>query len=402
VRFYTAFTDGAEQISQPVGAMKTILLHTLRCLLLAVSLAGPVHSTTTSDDAPTEDESLVQLALLLDTSSSMEGLIEQAKTQLWKLVNEFNGAKQGKKSLAVQIALYEYGNNGLSAGSNYVRQVLPLTRDLDRVSDELFKLTTNGGEEYCGAVIRVALDQLQWDKNPLTYKAIFIAGNEPFTQGPVKADQSCKMAIQHGIVVNTIHCGDEATGANSGWRQGAAVAEGKHLNIDMDRAVVHVDAPQDKEINELSARLNDTYVPFGAKGQAGKAGQAMQDMNGNLKAAAGSHVQRAVSKASPVYSNSAWDLVDANKRSKVKIEDIKKEDLPPEMQNLKPEERQAFVDQKHEERVKMQQRIQELNVQRKQFLMENSKDVAKSDTLDTAVAEALRDQAKCRAGIKFP
>ncbi|MDF1788917.1 MAG: hypothetical protein P1U82_23855, partial [Verrucomicrobiales bacterium] len=36
----------------------------------------------------------VQLALLLDTSNSMDGLIEQAKTQLWKVVNTFIGAKQ--------------------------------------------------------------------------------------------------------------------------------------------------------------------------------------------------------------------------------------------------------------------------------------------------------------------
>lgn len=51
---------------------------------------------------------------------------------------------------------------GPDAGTNYIRQVLPLTRDLDKVSAELFKLTTNGGSEYCGAVIREAIDKLEW------------------------------------------------------------------------------------------------------------------------------------------------------------------------------------------------------------------------------------------------
>jgi hypothetical protein len=31
----------------------------------------------------------VQIAILLDTSNSMDGLIGQAKTQLWNVVNEF-------------------------------------------------------------------------------------------------------------------------------------------------------------------------------------------------------------------------------------------------------------------------------------------------------------------------
>jgi hypothetical protein len=191
-------------------------------------------------------ETPVQIALLLDTSNSMDGLIEQAKTQLWKIVNEFKDAKQGDKIPVVHVALYEYGNNNLSAGTNFVRQILPFTRDLDKVSDELFKLTTNGGSEYCGAVMREAIDNLAWDKSPSVYKAIFIAGNEPFTQGPVSADETCRGAVSKGVVVNTIHCGSETDGANGGWRRGAHLAEGKFLTIDQDKAVVHVKAPQDE------------------------------------------------------------------------------------------------------------------------------------------------------------
>ena len=35
-----------------------------------------------------ENKNLIQMAILLDTSGSMDGLIEQAKAQLWKIVNE--------------------------------------------------------------------------------------------------------------------------------------------------------------------------------------------------------------------------------------------------------------------------------------------------------------------------
>ena len=35
----------------------------------------------------------IKVALLLDTSNSMDGLIDQAKAQLWEIVNEFSYAK---------------------------------------------------------------------------------------------------------------------------------------------------------------------------------------------------------------------------------------------------------------------------------------------------------------------
>jgi hypothetical protein len=367
-------------------------------------MAGVVSASTRAAqpevDKPAANESLVQIALLLDTSNSMDGLIEQAKTQLWKVVNEFNNAKQDDKVPVVQVALYEYGNNNLSAGSNYIRQVLPLTRDLDQVSAELFKLTTNGGSEYCGAVIREALDKLGWDPSSKVYKTIFIAGNEPFTQGPVKPDGVCRSSIQKGIVVNTIHCGSEKDGIDGGWRKGAALAEGKFLTIDQDRAVAHIDAPQDKEISELSIKLNATYVSYGAKGKEGLANQSAQDGNAFAKAPSGAAVQRAVTKASANYSNTSWDLVDATKKGAVKLESIKDAELPEELRKLPAPARQAYIDEKQAERGKLQERIQQLNKERQQFVAEKMKASGESKTLDTAIATTIREQA-AKKEIRF-
>lgn len=126
----------------------------------------------------------VKIALLLDTSNSMDGLINQAKAQLWDVVNNFTHAKCGNESRPdLQIALYQYGNDNLSSREGYVQQVLNFTDDLDEISEKLFSLSTNGGEEYCGKVIQTSLNQLDWGNNPDNLKMIFIAGNEPFDQG---------------------------------------------------------------------------------------------------------------------------------------------------------------------------------------------------------------------------
>lgn len=397
--FYTAFTDAGGGVAQAGCAMKA---HPIRTLALSlITSASLLHAAEPVKDTKlSADESLVQLAILLDTSNSMDGLIEQAKSQLWKIVNEFNDAKQGDKKPVVQVALYEYGNTNLSVGTNYIRQVLPFTRDLDKVSEELFKLTTNGGDEYCGAVIREAIDKLDWDKNGQTYKAVFIAGNEPFDQGPIKPNDSCKTAIQKGIVVNTIHCGNRSEGENTGWRTGAALAEGRFLTIDQDKAVVHIEAPQDKEITRLSIELNRTYVTYGKDGARGIANQTAQDSNAEKYKAAGAAVQRALTKTSSNYKNSTWDLVDACKKDGVKLESIPAAELPEELKPLAPGARQAYIDEKAAERAKLQSDISRLNEERKKFVAEKAKEKGAEATLDNAISQVVREQAAKKA-IEF-
>lgn len=336
----------------------------------------------------------VQIAVLLDTSGSMQGLIEQAKTQLWKLVNEFITAKQDGKTPVVQVALYEYGKSSLSAKTHWIRQIQPLTRDLDKVSEDLFALTTDGGEEYCGAVIQRAAKDLDWNPDPKVYKAIFIAGNEPFTQGPVDSAQSCKEAIAQGIIVNTIHCGGEAEGIAGKWNQGALLADGKYLIIDQNQAIAHIEAPQDKEIVRLNEELNKTYVCYGEKAVAAKARQLAQDGNAVANAAAGSSVQRVVSKASVNYFNGGWDLVDACKQKDFDITKMKEEDLPEEMKKMSAEERKAHVAKKTAEREELQKKVLELNKEREAFVAGKRKETASKDTLDTAMTKALRAQAE--------
>ncbi len=124
----------------------------------------------------------IQAAILLDVSNSMDGLIEQAKAQLWNMVSVMGKAKCDGVAPQIEIALYEYGRSSNNLADGYVKQISPFTSDLDKLSQDLFKLTTNGGDEYCGHVIHTSLNELAWDTSSLNYKVIFIAGNEDFLQ----------------------------------------------------------------------------------------------------------------------------------------------------------------------------------------------------------------------------
>lgn len=343
--------------------------------------------------APDPEAPKIQLAILLDTSSSMDGLINQTREQLWRIVNTFATAKRDGKQATLELALYEYGNDGIPAGELHVRQVVPLTTDLDRVSDALFKLRTNGGSEYCGAVIQKALGGLEWSSRPKDLKLLYVAGNEPFTQGPVNFRDAVKAAIARGVVVNTIHAGGAQEGVNGGWAEAAKLADGQYTFIDQNRAVAQIAAPQDSELVRLSGELNKTYVGYGRAAPAAAVRQAEQDKNA-AGLGAGSAATRAASKASVHYDNSGWDLVDAKKKG-VKVEALGEAELPAELKALKPEERKAFVEKKEQERADLQAQIAKLSKERETFIAKETakraKDGAKS--LDDAVVETAKTKA---------
>jgi hypothetical protein len=370
------------------------------CVLsvLAIGWSLRAGETAAAGPSPDADRPLVQIALLLDTSNSMDGMIQQAKTQLWAIVNEFVTAKRDGKRPIMQVALYHYGTPTLGAETGFIKQLLPLTDDLDKVSDVLFKLTTNGGDEYCGWVIQTATNDLKWSTRSGDYKAIFIAGNESFAQGKVDFREACKTAASKGIIVNTIHC---AGAENNHWEEGARLADGRFMSIDHNRRVVEIQAPQDAEIAKLGTELNKTYIAFGAKGAEGAARQELADKN-SASLGAANFGQRALSKANAQYRNDGWDLVDAAKDAKVKVEEVKEAELPEEMRKMTVEERKAHVEAKQKEREKLQTQINNLVKQRREFVAAEEKKAADAnkDTLGNQVRDAVRAQA-AKADFKF-
>ncbi|GGD19450.1 vWA domain-containing protein [Hyunsoonleella pacifica] len=348
-----------------------------------------VHTIETQHHEP--NKQFIKVALLLDTSNSMDGLIDQAKAQLWEIVNELSYAKCGNGKPNLQIALYEYGNDRLNSEEGHIRQVLAFSDDLDEISKELFSLTTNGGNEYCGQVIQTSLNQLNWGKNPDDLKLIFIAGNEPFTQGSVNYKDASTNAKEKDVTVNTIFCGDYNQGVSTYWKAGADLTQGDYMAINHNKATVHIASPYDDEILQLNIKLNKTYIAYGSRGKEKQMMQAKQDMNASGYSKANA-VSRTVSKSSHLYRNSKWDLVDAVADDNLEINDLEEEALPDVLKNKTPEEIKIYVSKMKQERETVQKQIQELNKKRKAFIAEKQKDT--DNGLENAMTKAIKTQAK--------
>jgi hypothetical protein len=337
-------------------------------------------------------QSTIKVALLLDTSNSMDGLIDQAKSQLWKIINELSYAKCEHETPNLQIALYEYGNDSLEESDGYIRQVIGFSTDLDEISERLFSLDTNGGSEFCASVIKSSLKDLKWGKSKNDLNIIFIAGNEAFTQGNDSYKNVIADAVEKDITVNTIFCGDYQNGISGKWQDAAKLGKGEYLTINQNKHIVHVSTPYDDIIIQLNKKLNKTYIRYGSTGSKKMALQAAQDKNA-YEMAEEVVVTRAVSKSTKTYNNASWDLVDAKKEKGFDISKVDKSSLPKELQHKSSSELKKYVADKEKERNAIQNEIQKANKQRLKYIA-NHKNKDDKDELESVMINAIKNQAK--------
>jgi Mg-chelatase subunit ChlD len=341
---------------------------------------------------PTAD---VDLVLCLDTSNSMDGLIEAAKQKLWDLVNTLAKAQPTPR---LRVALYSYGNDGYDASIGWVRKELDFTSDLDQVFKKLFDLKTNGGTEYVARVCRDAIRDLKWSPKQEALKMLFVCGNEPATQDPtLTLAEIANQAAKAGIVINPIYCGGADDSDARSWRELALLAKGRFANIDQAQKVAIV-TPFDKKLADLADAVNATYIPYGLGGEA-----RLKDQKEQTKNSAGLGVAnlaaRVTTQNSALYLQTEWDLVDRFKNDKkFDLAKLSEKELPEKLRAMKPQERLQYVQDKLKEREAIQKQVEELSRQRQDYLREERQKNAPAAAVrfDAQLDKTIREQAEAK------
>lgn len=345
----------------------------------------------------------VDLVICLDTSGSMNGLIDSAKRKLWMVVNDL--AKM-EPAPDLRVGLYFYGSPSYGKEGGYVIKKLDLTNDLDEVYKKLFEATISGGDEYVARVSQAALKELKWSDDEKALKIIFVCGNEPVDQDKeVTLDSVAAQAKKQKVYINTVYCGAAQSAEAKGWSKFATDAGGSYAYIDQNKAntEVAIATPFDKELGELGGKINSTYLCYGGKENAEKqANQAAQDKNAEALGK-GAALDRTASKATGLYKNSHWDLIDRMETDKTfDWKKLKEEELPEELKKAKPEEREGIIKKKIEERDSIRKQIADLNKKRESYIAEEKKKKPVDDkekALDDALRSMLKQQAE-EKGLK--
>lgn len=354
--------------------------------------------------APATNGETLEMVFVLDTTGSMGGLIEGAKQKIWSIVNE---VMQKQSRPAVRVGLVAYRDKS----DAYVTQILPLTEDLDKVYSTLMQYQAGGGGDTPENVRRALAEGVKnagWSKSKNgVAQIIFLVGDAPPQNYQEEPDVlvTTAEAVRKNMIVNTIQCG-LAPETQRVWQEIARRGEGKYFAIAQDGGVQTISTPFDAKLAELGNKLGATYLAYGGgRGAAGdtfrrEKAEKQAQMEAMMSTETSTTVQadRAYNK---MLNSAAYlgDLLQDLENGKIKIENIKVEDLPEDLRKLPDDERRKQIERRLEERKKMREEIAALSKQRSEFLANERKKSGKQDGFDAAVATALKEQL-ARRGIK--
>jgi uncharacterized protein YegL len=371
--------------------------------LLKTSAGTPPHGPTVNKKKAGKT---LELVFVLDTTGSMGGLIDGAKQRIWGIVNE---VQQSPARPNVRVGLVAYRDKG----DSYVTQVLPLTNDLDKVYTTLMEYRADGGGDGPEDVRRALADGVRkagWSKPDRNLaQIVFLVGDAPphddYVQEPDTLTTTAE-AVTSGMVVNTIQCGADPQ-TQAVWQKIARRGEGQYFRIAQDGGVQFIATPYDARLSELGNRLGATYVAYGGGAgpegerfrEAAKAGQTRTETTVAAAAPITAQAERAVNKA---LNRDAYvgDLLQSIENGTVKLEEVKAEDMPADIQKLSAAERKKEVERRLDERRKIREEIVTLKKQRDEYVAAERRKQAGGQTgFDAAVASALKEQL-ARRGIR--
>ena len=362
---------------------------------------APVELSSKGPNGPT-----MEMVFVLDTTGSMGGLLSGAQQRIWGIVNE---VMQTSSLSSVKVGLVAYRDRG----DQYVTQVLPLTDDLDKVYSTLMDFQAQGGgdeEESVRQALADGIARAGWSQ-PSSNNAqiLFLVGDAPPHDYADEPDPltTADLAVKQGIIVNTIQCGTSPTTKHV-WEAIARRGQGQYFVISQDGGVQRISTPYDEQLSQLGTRLGGTYLAYGggagAEGEhfraAREAASERVETSVATLSAPEAKAERSVNKALNAKAY-IGDLLQDIENGSAKLESVKDEDLPSELQKLSVEERTKEIEKRLAERSEIRKQILDLSRQRADYIATEQKKGkgGAQNGFDAAVSAALRQQL-AKKGIK--
>ena len=357
--------------------------------------AKPVQIDTTVSQHITAQRPVVDVVFVLDTTGSMSGLIETAKEKIWSIASTMASAQPTPD---IRIGLVGYRDKG----DQYVTKIVNLSDDLDSVYASLMEFQAGGGGDTPESVNKALYDavhNMSWSKADQAYQVIFLVGDAPphMDYHEVKYPETIAAANEKGIVINTIQSGNITTTVVP-WTTIASLGQGNFFQVDQAGGAVAFESPFDKEIAELSAKLDATRLYYGSEEERGRMeGKVVATKRLAAAASTSALARRGVFNSAEAGRENLLgekELVDAIASGDVELEAIEESNLPAALKPMAPEEQKAYVQQLAGERADIQRQIRSLADDRDQFILKKVEEAGgMADSLDAKLYEAVKDQA---------
>jgi len=386
--------------------MKTKLVALLLFVTTAIgiSLAPSIQhaqaiTTAGNSTAVASQSHQIEVVFILDTTSSMSGLIQAAKEKIWSIATTMASAEQAPD---IRMGLVAFRDRG----DTYVTRVLDLSQDLDSMYANLMDFKAQGGgdgPESVNQALYDAINRISWSEDENVYKVAFLIGDAPphmDYNNDVQFPVTLEMAKHKGIVVNTIQSGQNTYTAPV-WKNIAQLGYGEYFQVENSGNAVAVATPYDKKLAELAARLEDTRLYFGdreTKERQKKKNEATSKIQDELSEAA--LARRATFNATTSGESNFLgesELVDAISSGRIELDDIDSDDMPASLQAFAPMEQMTIITNQARQREEIKRDIQKLSESRNDYIRDKvAKDGGASESLDEKIYSAVKKQAKTK------
>jgi hypothetical protein len=306
-----------------------------------------------------------QIAILIDTSGSMQGLINQVRDGLWSTLNSLDSLTKNGEASDVELALYEYGSGSVSAEAKFIRQLVPLTTDHTLIAEKLFATKATGSEELVGQVLTQAGNDLSWSMDSQDFKSIVLAGNETIFQGMVNPVDAAEALGLKAIGLNTIFAGEKTSHLDREGESLSSAGLDGTLNIDQNRVEAHIDSPFDDEIIETTIAMNKTYLPFGQYGETEY--RRMLDVDRNVRnSGRGSYIGWGSYRTGGFgqRTTASWDLITAFRLGSLDLTKIPDSKLPLVLRGLSLADKLGYIQKVNAQRTALESKLTELRSKR--------------------------------------
>jgi len=339
----------------------------------------------------------IDLVFALDTTGSMGGLIHAAKEKIWSIATNMAQAEQAPE---IRIGIVAFRDRG----DDYVTKVIDLSNDLDSVYAQLMDLNADGGgdgPESVNQALHEAVHKVSWTQDKDAFKVIFLVGDAPphmDYQDDVKYPVSIQAALDKGILVNTIQCGNDSNTLQK-WQAMAALGQGHFFNVGQDGNAVAMSTPFDEELATLSSEMDGTRLYYGSEDER-KEKQKKQDATDKLARSASveSRARRGMfnaSKSGKANQFGGGDLVEDIASGRTDLSSVPTAKLPESIRAMPAVEQQRLIDETTEKRAKLKSKIEEVAKKRSAYITEEMEErESTADSLDDQLVGALRAQAK--------
>ena len=338
----------------------------------------------------------IEVVFVLDTTSSMSGLIDAAKEKIWSIASTMASAQTAPD---IKMGLVAFRDRG----DAYITKTIALSSDLDSMYSKLMDFKAEGGGDGPESVnkgLYDAVHKMPWSQDKKTYKVVFLIGDAPAHmdyQDDVKYPETIAFAQKSGIVINAIQSGENKK-TSQNWQQIASLGQGKYFQVENNGNAVAIATPFDKELAELSVELDETRVYFGNKEakvkQQKKVAASRKLHSESSEKSLARRVTYNTSESGTSNFLGDGELVDAISSGKTKLSSIAKTELPKEMQDMTKKAQQVYISGRAEKRAALKKNIKQLAEKRDTFLKEKVVEVgANKDSFDARIFSAIQSQA---------